>query len=278
MADDIKRSEFVKLVGALGVGASLAAGCSSTKPSGTTVAVPPSGAAVASTASQKMLSSEPEAFTFFTPPEQAFVSAACDRIIPADPPGPSASDAGVPFYIDQQLAGAWGNGARQYRQGPWQQGTPEQGYQLAMLPKDVYRTAMRTVDAYCTKKYGSPFAETTTAQQDEVLGGLEKGTIDLGAIPATTFFSMLVGNTIEGYFADPLYGGNRNKAGWALIGFPGVAAVYTDHIEDSNKAYTVPPVSIADVQQGLAIDDMDMRHVAMVRQMHPHAGNGVKGR
>lgn len=272
MAEGIKRKEFVALVGVLGAGASLAAGCSSTSSSGPNAAV--SGAAPA----QNLLSNEPEAFTFFTPPEQAFIGAACDRIIPPDPPGPSASAAGVPFYIDQQLAGAWGNGARQYRQGPWREGTPQQGYQLAMLPKDVYRTAIRIIDGYCSKRYGSPFAETTAAQQDQMLRNLEKGTIDLDAIPAATFFSMLLGNTIEGYFADPLYGGNRDKAGWKFIGFPGVAAVYTDHIEEYNTPYTVTPVSIADVQQGLAADDMDMTHVAMVRPMNPHAGNGAKGR
>jgi gluconate 2-dehydrogenase gamma chain len=272
MAEEIKRKEFVALVGVLGAGASLAAGCSSTAPPQTTAATSPGAP------SQKALTTEPEAFTFFTPPEQGFVSAACDRLIPEDPSGPSASDVGVPFYIDQQLAGAWGNGARQYRQGPWREGTPEQGYQLAMLPKDVYRTAIRTIDEHCTKKYGSPFSETTATQQDEVLTGLEKGTIDLGAIPATTFFGMLLGNTIEGYFADPLYGGNRDKAAWKAIGFPGVAAVYSDHIEQHNTRYTVAPVSIADVQQGLAADDMDMTHVAMVRPMHPQAGDGKKGR
>jgi gluconate 2-dehydrogenase gamma chain len=272
VAEEIKRKEFVALVGVLGAGASLAAGCSSTTPAGGSAATP------ASAPAQKALANEPEAFTFLTAPEQAFISAACDRMIPADPPGPSASEAGVPFYIDQQLAGAWGNGARQYRQGPWQPGTPEQGYQLAMLPKDVYRSAMRAVDEHCNKRYGAPFAEMTIAQQDEVLTGLEKGAIDLGAIPGATFFGMLLGNTIEGYFADPIYGGNRDKLGWKLIGFPGVAAVYGALIERHNTAYTVPPVSIADVQQGLAADDMDMTHVAMVGQMHPHAGDGKRGR
>ncbi|MBV8340731.1 MAG: gluconate 2-dehydrogenase subunit 3 family protein, partial [Candidatus Eremiobacteraeota bacterium] len=128
MADEIKRSEFVALIGVLGAGVSTALpGCSSSTPaqstSGTS-APPPSS-------TPQSLLTEPEAFTFFTPPEQAFVSAACDRIIPADPPGPSASQAGVPYYIDRQLSGAWGNGAQLYRQGPWQPGTPEQGYQLA---------------------------------------------------------------------------------------------------------------------------------------------------
>ena len=269
MPDDIKRSEFVKLVGVLGAAAGLSGGCA---PTTTSNAPGPPNAA------QKALEAEPEAFTFFTPPEQAFVTAACERLIPADDAGPSASAARVPFYIDQQLAGAWGNGARFYRQGPWQAGTPQQGYQLGLLPRELYRTAIRSVDAYCSKKYGSNLSSLTTAQQDEVLHALEKGTVDIGVVPAATFFSILLANTIEGYFADPLYGGNRDKAAWKMIGFPGVAAAYSNVIEQYNKAYVVPPVSIADVQQGLAADDMDTMHVAMVKHMHPRAGKQRMGR
>lgn len=273
MADEIKRSEFVALVGVLG--ATAVAGCSSNAPQTTqSGAVAPSNGAQA----QKTLVTEPEAFVFLTAPEQSFVTAACDRIIPSDPPGPSASDAGVPYYIDHQLAGAWGNGARLYRLGPWQQGTPEQGYQLALTPAQVYRVSIRATDDYCTKKYNGNFAGLTPAQQDDVLHGLEKGTIDLGAVPAATFFSMLLANTIEGYFADPLYGGNRDKAGWKMIGFPGVAAAYSDKIDqDYGKQYVVPPVSIADVQQGLVQDDMDQMHVALVRAMRTQAAS-MKGR
>ncbi|HZV79471.1 MAG TPA: gluconate 2-dehydrogenase subunit 3 family protein [Candidatus Binatus sp.] len=272
MADEIKRREFVAIVSLLG--ATLATGCSSTAPSSSTGA----SAAPSNSAQPNKALTEPEAYTFLTPPEQAFIEAACDRIIPADPPGPAASAAGVPYYIDGQLAGAWGNGARMYRQGPWQAGTPQQGYQLALTPAQLYRTAMRAVDAHCTKKYNGNFSGLTSAQQDEVLHGLEQGTIDLDTVPSATFFALLLENTIEGYFADPLYGGNRDKAGWKMIGFPGVAAVYTNLIDQNyGQPYIVPPVSISDVQQGLAQDDMDPKHVALVRPLHRRAV-GTKGR
>jgi gluconate 2-dehydrogenase gamma chain len=271
---DIKRSEFVKLVGVLGATAALATDCAQKTPAGSA----PSGAVAQAPAQSKTPLTEPEAFEFLSSTEQAFIGTACDRIIPADPPGPSATAAGVPYYIDHQLAGAWGNGARLYRQGPWQSGTPEQGYQLAMIPQQVYRTAIRAIDDHCTKQFGGNFAGLTAAQQDQVLSGLEKGAIDLGVVPAATFFAMLLANTIEGYFADPMYGGNRDKAGWTMIGFPGVAAVYTNLIDQNdNKAYVVPPVSISDVEQGLVRDDMDQGHVALVRPMHP-AAHGAKGR
>ncbi len=50
---------------------------------------------------------------------------------------------------------------------------------------------------------------------------------------------MLLQNTVEGFFADPLYGGNRDKVGWKLVGFPGVAAYYANKITDYNKPYNV---------------------------------------
>ncbi|TAM58524.1 gluconate 2-dehydrogenase subunit 3 family protein [bacterium] len=202
---------------------------------------------------------ELQAFTFLTPPEQRFVEAAIERLIPADSSGPGAREAGVAYYIDQQLRGAWGTGARQYRQGPWMAGTPEQGYQLNLIPQQVYRIGIAATNAHCRQAYGKTFDALSGAHQDDVLHGLESGKIALAEIPSKTFFSILLGNTIEGYFADPLYGGNRNMAGWRAVGFPGVAAAYAGVIEKYNVPYKVKPVSIADVEQGL---DPDPGHAA----------------
>ena len=35
------------------------------------------------------------------------------------------------------------------------------------------------------------------------------------------FFNTLRTHTMEGMFADPVYGGNKDFAGWRLVGFPG---------------------------------------------------------
>ena len=67
--------------------------------------------------------------------------------------------------------------------------------------------------------------------------------------PATlkAFFELFYSLTIEGFFADPAYGGNRNKIGWKLVGFPGVRAEYAGLIgQYENKVYMVDPASIAD--------------------------------
>jgi gluconate 2-dehydrogenase gamma chain len=193
-----------------------------------------------------------QAYGYFTQPEAAFIEAAVSRLIPADELGPGAKEAGVAYFIDQQLAGAWGEHARNYRQGPWPEGTPTQGYQSPLTPQEVYRTAIAETQRYCSSKYAKAFDALAAVLQDEVLRDLQEGKITLELVPARLFFGMLWANTQQGFFADPMYGGNRDKIGWKLVGFPGVAAVYTQFVEKHNQPYRAVPVSIADVQQGLA--------------------------
>ena len=194
----------------------------------------------------------PEAYAYFTKSEVEFVEAALDRLIPTDELGPGAKEAGVAVFIDRQLAGAFGTMAREYRLGPWPEGTPQQGYQSRLTPQEVYRAAIAETDERCLSLYGKRFAALPAAEQEEVLKGLAEGTLNLATVKASLFFELLWKNTQEGFFADPIYGGNRDKAGWRLVGFPGVAAVYTGHIEKHGVPYRVEPVSIADLQQGRA--------------------------
>ena len=80
---------------------------------------------------------------FFSAAEVAFVDAAVARLIPADELGPGAKEAGVTYFIDQQLFGGWGAMAKMYRQGPHPEGTPQQGYQSPLTPQEIYRAAIR---------------------------------------------------------------------------------------------------------------------------------------
>src|SRR5207247_1872500 len=80
-----------------------------------------------------------QTYMYLTQPEVAFVEAAVARLIPADELGPGAKEAGVACFIDRQLVGAWGTMAKMYRQGPWPEGTPQQGYQSPLTPQQVYR-------------------------------------------------------------------------------------------------------------------------------------------
>jgi gluconate 2-dehydrogenase gamma chain len=215
------------------------------------------------------------AYMFFTGPEVAFVQAAVARLIPADELGPGAKEAGVALFIDRQLFGGWGTMARMYRQGPHPEGTPQQGYQSPLTPQEVYRAAIRDVDAHCAKEFGKAFEQLTVAQQDEVLRGLDTGKIELGTVRAQFFFNMLLNSTIEGFFSDPIYGGNRDKVGWKLVGFPGVAAVYTPHI-GRTTAYEAQPISIQDIVDNVAEVD-EHGHAKHVMYPSPSQGEGQGG-
>lgn len=233
--DAMSRRKFLEMLAATGV-----------------ITILPSGIS----AQTKGLGTLKEGYAFFTPPEAAFVEAAVSRLIPKDELGPGALEAGVSYFIDQQLAGVFGTGAKTYRQGPWGESIPEQGYQLPLSPQELYRLGIALANQHCTKKYGKTFDVLSIEEQEEVLKGLDSGTVSLGEVPAKTFFGMLYDNTMEGFFADPIYGGNRDKVGWKLVGFPGVAASYAGLIEQYNKSYDVEPVGIADVLQGNAsLDD-----------------------
>ncbi len=186
----------------------------------------------------------PAAPRFFENDERNFVRAAIDRLIPKDALGAGAVEAGVDDFIDAQLAGPFGQAAGIYMRGPFRLGATEQGYQLPFTPAQVYRLAIQRVNEHCRKQFGNAFAQLRPDQQDTILHALEDGKIDLGEIPSANFFNLLWGNTKEGFLADPIYGGNRDFAGWKLIGYPGPRYNYTDDIEQFGKAYEPPFVSL----------------------------------
>ena len=170
-------------------------------------------------------------------------------MVPEDEHSPKGTDLGINIFIDRSLAGGWGKGDRLYMQGPWKVGHPNQGYQLPLKPSELYRAGIAATNAYCRKTYSTSFDQLAEAQRQEVLVGLQGGKINFeGGLPARTFFTTMYQTVIEGMFSDPIYGGNRNKAGWKMIGFPGVVAVHAQNIDKfRDKKYRVEPLSIADM-------------------------------
>ena len=170
-------------------------------------------------------------------------------MVPADELSPKGTDIGINVYIDRALAGGWGKGERLYMQGPWKQGTPSQGYQLPLTPAELYRAGIKASNAYCVKIYGKTFDKLAEAQRQEFLVGLQQGKVSFeSGLPARVFFQTLYQNVIEGMFSDPIYGGNRDKAGWKMIGFPGIIAVHAQNIDKfKDKKYSASPVGIADM-------------------------------
>jgi gluconate 2-dehydrogenase gamma chain len=184
-------------------------------------------------------------YLFFNASEAAFIEAACERLIPADELGAGALAAGVPNYLDKQLGGAWGAGERLYRSGPWAQGSPSQGYQLPFTPAELFHNALRAINHELDTR-GTPFHAMSAEQQDAYLKSLEGGTADLNGVPAGVFFDMLLKMTIEGFFSDPVYGGNRDMVAWRMIGFPGAYADYYDSIDKHGVKFEREPMSLAE--------------------------------
>jgi gluconate 2-dehydrogenase gamma chain len=188
-------------------------------------------------------------YLFFNADEVLFVEAACERLIPADELGPGALGAGVPNYLDKQLGGAWGAGERLYRSGPWQPGTPSQGYQLPLSPAELFHTSLRAINRDLAAHLTS-FNAMSADDQDAHLKSLESGAHDLDGVPSAIFFAILLQMTVEGFFSDPVYGGNRDMVAWRMIGFPGAYADYYEAIDRHGVKFVREPMSLAEDAQG----------------------------
>jgi gluconate 2-dehydrogenase gamma chain len=247
MADDegLRRRDVLKGLGVTGAVASIAA---TTAPPGVHEAqAQPAAQPHAHAAARNNQTAD--AFWFFTPQEAAVVVALVDTLIPKDEVGPGGVEVGVPIFIDRELVGAYGRGARMYLDGPFGQGTPQQGYQLPLPPADLYRVGIADLNAWCAKtRGGKTFDQLSPADRTTALKAIESGQAEFAQVPARNFFSVLLQNAMEGYFADPMYRGNRNSAVWKMIGFPGAVGMYGDVIEQyRNKRYDVEPKSIQDL-------------------------------
>ena len=213
-----------------------------------TAAAAPALAAHAQTASPPKASTA-RAYTFFNPQEAALIEALVARLIPNDALGPGALEAEVPYYIDRQLGGAWGAGERLYRAGPFAQGVPTQGYQLPYTPAELFRRALRGANAELQQR-GVSFAKLAPQDQDAWIKGLSGEKRDFEGVPSNQFFESLLEVTIEGYFSDPAYGGNKDMASWEMIGFPGAYADYYDLVDQPDVQYRRKAMSLAENGRG----------------------------
>ncbi len=194
---------------------------------------------------------KPGPWLFFTADEAAVVEAIADRLIPADELGAGGKDAGCAVFIDRQLTGPYGNYDWLYMQGPFNpKAAANFGIQSPVVPRDKYRTGLAALAEYTRAQFGGKlFHQLAPADQDHVLTGLEKGDIKLADGVGKALFSQIHTNVVEGYFADPIYGGNRDMVGWKLVNFPGVRYDFRDVIANPNKPYTLPPVSLLGRQE-----------------------------
>lgn len=189
---------------------------------------------------------DPEQWEFLTQKERVIVDALVETLIPADELSPSGKDAGCTLFIDRQMAGRFGQGSRLYMNGPFGASPlPSQGRQSPLTPAEEFRRGLTAFSNYCTKEYKKAFSELSNDEREAALHLLESGKIVLqGEVSGKDFFKTLLARTMEGFFADPVYGGNRDMVGWKMIGYPGAKYDYLDWIERHNETYPHPPVSI----------------------------------
>ena len=156
---------------------------------------------------------------FFNADDANTVAALAERLMPGAPGKPGASDAGVLNYIDLALAGAYAD------------------------QQDFYRRGLAALEAYCRATHNAPFVKLDAARQDAVIKALEDNKATGFTWPsAAAFFNTLRTHTMEGMFADPVYGGNRDFAGWRLVGFPGAQVLFTEAEMRSKDAFTRGPI------------------------------------
>jgi gluconate 2-dehydrogenase gamma chain len=237
---DLSRRMLIKATGAIGAAMLPAGRTSAASAQGHDSSAVPKP----DTAPHGSAQAQSPTYLFFNVDEAAFIEAAVARLIPADEQWPGGLEAGVPNYIDKQLGGAWGAGERLYRSGPWQPGTPSQGYQLPFTPAELFRTALAALNAELSQA-ATPFPKMSADQQDAYLKGLEAGGKNLGGVPSDVFFAHLLQSAVEGFFSDPVYGGNRNMIAWRMIGFPGAYASYYELVDQHGIKIDRPPTSLA---------------------------------
>ncbi|HRC75606.1 MAG TPA: gluconate 2-dehydrogenase subunit 3 family protein, partial [Kouleothrix sp.] len=131
--------------------------------------------------------------------EARTAAAIFERLFPADSHSPGAAAIGAVGYLDRALSSAY------------------QGHSA------TYRLGLATFDRIAQQRYQAPFADCDAGQQDALLAALEQGALpDFSAPPQRAFFALLCAHLQEGLFADPAYGGNRDKLGWRFLGHPGI--------------------------------------------------------
>jgi gluconate 2-dehydrogenase gamma chain len=186
------------------------------------------------------------ALTFFSDEEARTVEAFAERIIPGDGPDPGATEAGVVYYIDRSLAG------------------------ISQDLQPVYRLGLRALEALCGSEHGRPFHQLGSEEQDAIVrrflgpevgepaAGLMFGVEDQAVRADHGLIARLAvvirEHTVEGFFCDPVYGGNRDTVGWKLVGFPGAHWGYTaEQMAPWFDGRSIPIKTLSDLRRELRI-------------------------
>jgi gluconate 2-dehydrogenase gamma chain len=154
-----------------------------------------------------------------TASQTAILEALVERLVPSDQFGPGAKEAGAAAYIERSLAGGLAGGLQ------------------AAAP--LYTGGLSAVDAYAQSAYGGSFTSLTSDKQDALIADLAANKATGFEPSSFVFFSAVREHTLQGMFSDPIYGGNKDFAGWNLLRYPGVKMPVTPH--DQRVGVVVSP-------------------------------------
>ncbi|WP_144510765.1 gluconate 2-dehydrogenase subunit 3 family protein [Bacillus sp. FJAT-22090] len=186
-----------------------------------------------------------QALMYFDKAQFDTIDAATEQIFPKTETGPGAKELLVAYYIDHQLAGNWGLNTKEYMHAPFNPtASPLFGHQTHLNRQQIFDLGIEALNTEAMKKHKAKFNEITEEEQVAILKACEEGEVTLnGAVTSTYFFNLLKSATIEGAYADPLYGGNKDMQGWKMKNFPGHQMSYANII-DKDEFVKIEPTSL----------------------------------
>lgn len=165
-----------------------------------------------------------EALLFFNSADARTIDAFAAQIIPSEEGSPGAREAGVVYYIDRALA----------------------GFMRDLQP--LYRRGLQVLSDLANGGFGAEFAALRGDQQRALVEALDARA---GADPddfGGQFYRIVREHTVQGFFGDPAYGGNRDVVGWKLVGFPGAQWGYTaEQMKPGVDARSIPILTVGDL-------------------------------
>lgn len=189
-----------------------------------------------------------EARMFFTRFEDFVVlEQATEKIFPKDDNGPGSIELGVPYFIDKQMDGTWGTNNGDYRLGPFLESEPSVEHS-SLTRGLIMISGIRKINQISNERFNTSFDKAAEDQQIEILQDFQNDNVIIEGVNASSFFNLLRTLTLEGVYSDPLYGGNRDMAGWKMKEYPGAVASYADIIE-SEEFVKKEPTSLTSYQQ-----------------------------
>jgi hypothetical protein len=127
--------------------------------------------------------------------QRIVLRAVANRIVPPDQ-WPGAGDVGAVDFIERLLR----NDLPQERQN--------------------YSLGLNAIDEEVKSSFGRSFSDLSDEDQDSTLRAIEAGDVKTNwPIAAGAFFRMVVEHVLEGFYADPGNGGNRDAVSWRMVSY-----------------------------------------------------------